>query len=68
MRVDDKFVKEFEEKEIFDIINATLDVNLRGDYLRMRDGCYVPKPQREKILEEIDNILRDNGYEEGQIF
>ena len=68
MRVADGFVKEFEEKEIFNIINETLDVDLRGDYLRMRDGCYVPKPRREKILEEINNILRENGYEEGQIF
>ena len=39
-----------------------LDIN------NIRDGCYVAKPRRQKILEEIDIILRENGYEEGQIF
>ena len=68
MRINDDFVDDFEQKEMFAIINESLDVSLRADYLRIRDGCYVPKPRREKILEEIDIILRENGYEEGQIF
>ena len=68
MRINDDFVDDFEQKEMFTIINESLDVSLRADYLRIRDGCYVPKPRREKILEEIDIILRENGYEEGQIF
>jgi len=68
MRINDTFVDDFDQQEIFDIINENLDVGFRADYLRIRDGCYVPKPRRERILQEIDIILRENGYEEGQIF
>ena len=68
MRIDDTFIEDFERQEMLNIINENLDVSFRADYLRIRDGCYVAKPRREKILEEIDIILRENGYEEGQIF
>ena len=67
MRIDDEFVDDCEQDEIIQIINMNLDVGLRSDYLRIKDGCYVAKPRREKILEEINNILRDNGYEEREI-
>ena len=68
MRVEDDFVIDFEQQEVLRIIDQNLDVSLRSDYLRIKDGVYVPKPRRKQIYEEIDTILRENGYEEGQIF
>ena len=68
MRVEDDFVIDFEQQEVLRIIDKNLDVSLRSDYLRIKDGVYVPKPRRKQIYEEIDLILRENGYEEGQIF
>jgi DNA-directed RNA polymerase specialized sigma24 family protein len=68
MRVEDDFVIDFEQQEVLRIIDQNLDVSLRSDYLRIKDGVYVPKPRRKQIYEEIDMILRENGYEEGQIF
>ena len=68
MRVEDDFVIDFQQQEVLRIIDQNLDVSLRSDYLRIKDGVYVPKPRRKQIYEEIDMILRENGYEEGQIF
>ena len=65
MRLDDNFVDNVEQQELFDIVDAHLDVNLRADYLRILHGVYVPKPRREQIYEEINRILRKNRNEEG---
>ena len=65
MRLEDTFVDNIANKELLEIIDEHLDVNLRSDYLRIRDGAYVPKPRREQVVKEVIQILRDYGYEEG---
>ena len=65
MRLSDDFIESIANQELLDIIDEHLDVSLRSDYLRVRDGTYVPKPRREQIIEEIVEILREHGYEEG---
>jgi len=65
MRLDDDFVADVEDKELFDLVDTNLDVSLRGDYLRILHGVYVPKPRREQIYDEINRILKENKYEEG---
>tara|TARA_R100000008_G_C3550801_1_gene150291 strand:- start:428 stop:955 length:528 start_codon:yes stop_codon:yes gene_type:complete len=65
MRLDDDFVTNVEDKELFDLVDANLDVGFRGDYLRILHGVYVPKPRREQIFDEINRILKENKYEEG---
>ncbi len=65
MRENDAFIDEIANQELLDIIDEHLHVTFRADYLRMRSGAYVPKPRREQIIEEINNILGDYGHEEG---
>ena len=65
MRLEDDFIDKIAIEELLEIIDEHLDVNLRSDYLRIRDGTYVPKPRREQIIEEITQILKDHGHEEG---
>jgi DNA-directed RNA polymerase specialized sigma24 family protein len=65
MSVENDFVDKVANNELLEIIDEHLDVNLRSDYLRVRDGTYVPKPRREQIIEEVTQILKDHGYEEG---
>lgn len=65
MRLEDEFVDKIANEELLEIIDEHLDVSFRSDYLRIRDGTYVPKPRREQIIEEITEILKDHGYEEG---
>ena len=65
MRSMDDFVDEVAYQELFDIIDENLSVEFRSDYLRIRDGAYVPKPRREQIMKEVRVILREHGNEEG---
>jgi metallophosphoesterase superfamily enzyme len=65
MRLSNSFVEEVADKEILNIIDEHLDVVFRSDYLRIRDGTYVPKPRREQIIKAINEILKDHGPEEG---
>ncbi len=65
MRLDDDFIEKIANEELLEIIDEHLDVSFRSDYLRVKDGTYVPKPRREQIMEEITEILKDHGYEEG---
>ena len=64
MRGDDNIVDELAKKELMGIVDASLDMSLRSDYLRILHGVYVPKPRREQIYEAIMQILRE--YREGQ--
>jgi DNA-directed RNA polymerase specialized sigma24 family protein len=60
---DDSLVKEHDfntlhEEEITQEIDSKLPLSLREDYLKMRDGIYVPKIRRVKIEETIKEILQ----------
>ena len=65
MRDDNDFVDLIANSELLGLIDEKLDVTYRSDYLRMRDGAYVPKPRREEITQEINRILGETGFEEG---
>jgi DNA-directed RNA polymerase specialized sigma24 family protein len=60
MRGDENIVDELAQKELMDIVDTSLDMGLRGDYLRILHGVYVPKPRREQIYESIMHILREH--------
>ena len=65
MRENDDFIEIIANEELIQLIDENLDVCFRSDYLRMRDGAYVAKPRREQIINEIEEILGDSGFEEG---
>lgn len=46
-----------EDKEIFDIIESKLPLELRTDYFRLKDGATISHSRKTHILEEIRNIL-----------
>lgn len=49
-----------EAVEIVDKINRHLPVEYRKDYLRIKDGLYVPKSQRLEIEQIIIDIMEQN--------
>lgn len=51
-----------ELNEILSIINQKLDVSLREDYLRWKDGVPISKNHKQAIEECIMQILEDCGY------
>lgn len=46
--------------EIIDIIDKNLPKELRGDYLRLKNGCKLTKVRKQKVLESIRNILGES--------
>jgi DNA-directed RNA polymerase specialized sigma24 family protein len=46
-----------ELKEMMTRINKDLPVNMRKDYLKMKEGLYVPRTRRVMIEDEIRRIL-----------
>jgi hypothetical protein len=54
-----------ETKELLDLIDAQLPVEMRGDYLRLRAGEWasVPIPRRRAVRHKVAEILRDAGVD-----
>lgn len=48
-------------KEVFELIDRALPVNMRGDYLKMKAGIKVGKAREEEILAKIRSLLNDRG-------
>ena len=65
MKTQDDFISNVENAELLNLIDEHLDVALRADYLRILHNVYVSKPRREQIYFKIQQILRENGHEEG---
>jgi len=59
MRGEENIVDDLAKKELMSIVDTSLDMGLRSDYLRILHGVYVPKPRREQIYESIMQILRE---------
>jgi len=64
----DDIIKIYEEIDSLEVeeLNKLVDKNLpsqyRSDYLKMLNNVYVNKIRREEILQNILNILKENGY------
>ncbi len=43
--------------EFNELINAQLDIHLREDYVKMRDGVKLPRKKYERIVAELRSIL-----------
>lgn len=46
-------------EEVKQLINAQLPVALRADFLRLYEGEFVPKSQKERVRDCILNILKN---------
>lgn len=49
-------------------LNAFIDINLpasmRMDYLKMLENIYIPKTRKNEIIEKIQELSQEFGYEE----
>lgn len=50
-----------EKNEILMIIDKKLPLELRADYLRMKDGVHVAKSRREAVMKELKRIVCQNA-------
>ena len=58
-----------EEKIDNEELNSFIDINLpasmRMDYLKMLDNVYIPKARKTEIIEKIQELSQEFGYEKG---
>ena len=60
MSTPNNFIDDIEIKELMVIIDVNLEVSYRKDYLKIRDGVYVPKTRREEVYNEVKTILKEH--------
>lgn len=53
----------FFSKEIYNIVNNNIPVSIREDWIRFTNKLKIPKNKREKLIQEILIILKENGIE-----
>lgn len=49
-------------REMISLIDGKLPVDLRADYLRMREHVSVPKARRHRVREAVLSILKEQGH------
>ncbi len=50
-------------KQIYKIVNDNIPVSMREDWIRFSNKLKIQKNKREKLLEKIIIILKENGIE-----
>lgn len=63
MQVYDHMLTSLDTKEALALIDANLDGSLRADYLRFKDGVFLPKKRKERVMNAVSRILKENGYD-----
>ena len=58
-------IESIEDQNIVDIVNKKMPAGIRLDYLRMINDVYITKQRKQEILDIINEILQEHGYEEG---
>lgn len=54
------FGDSIENREIFSLIDKNISIELRRDFLCILEGTPVPKYRREKVFDNIREILKEN--------
>ena len=57
-------IEAIENKNMAEIVNSKMPANVRLDYLRMINDVYITKQRKEEIIEIINEILQEHGYNE----
>ena len=53
-----------EEQNMVQIIDQHLPANMRMDYLKIINDIYVTKQRKDEIIDTINMLLKDYGYEQ----
>ena len=48
-------------EELLNLIDKKIPLELRLDYLRLKNGLKLPRPKRNIIIQQIKDILKENG-------
>jgi len=56
LQINNEFINSMNLSAIYKKINERMSVELRGDFLRMLDGIYLPKQRKDKVREFIKEM------------
>ena len=59
---EDQMLQDMIIKDIILVIDTNLPINLRSDYLRLKEGSALPKHKKEQMRGVIKQILVTEGY------
>ena len=51
-------------KEVIDLLDEQLHVKFREDWIRFLNNLRLPKNRKNRLLEEIYELLKENGIDE----
>ena len=66
--VDEKWDVSYDSLELKNmsrIVDAKIPATIRLDYLKLINDVYITKQRREEIIDIIQEILQEHGYEDG---
>ena len=49
--------------KLFTLLDTEMPVALREDWIRLTNNLKIPKIRRQKILDSIGNILKENNID-----
>lgn len=63
MKTYDRVEEKMDLENFFSLIDEHIELSLKPDLIRMRNGISVPKPRREKVYKAIRAILAERGLD-----
>ena len=56
--------QQIDMKDFFSLIEENIPLELKADFIRLRNDVSIPKPRREKVYSAIRSILEERGLDE----
>ena len=63
MNMPSSLLEKLANKELLTLIDQNIPLELRLDYLRLKNGLKLPRPKRDAIIGSIKNILKENNLD-----
>ena len=64
MRREPKVYDFVTKKELLEIIDKELPISYRRDYRRMVEGVNIPKQRKQKLIDKLKEIIKENCPDE----
>lgn len=61
----EEHVSRIDYKQMSHVLDLKLPAQYRSDYLKIINDVYIPKKRKTEVLDIIEQILQEHGYEEG---
>ena len=63
MNISSSLLQKLADKELLILIDQNIPMELRLDYLRLKNGLKLPRPKKDTIVGHIKRILKENNLD-----